>query len=111
AAGHRRDVDVAVSDVACRTLAGDIARTLRSRRHVLDSRGVHADRNAQPGARGARASSPAAAALFCPVPPLGPVRYSRLRFGDADTVADDRQARILGAAWALAKSCCSALPA
>jgi uncharacterized membrane protein len=34
----------------------------------------------------------AAATLFCAVPPLVPVRHSRLRFGDDHPVADDREA-------------------
>ena len=43
-------------------------------------------------ARRGRAECTAAAALFCAVPPLVPVRYSRVRLGHAHPVADDREA-------------------
>ena len=39
----------------------------------------------------------AAAALFCAVPPLVPVRHSRLRFGHGHPVADDRKTVLGGA--------------
>ena len=40
---------------------------------------------------GGRSSAAAAAALFRAVPPLVPVRLSRLRFGHGDPLADDRK--------------------
>ena len=56
--------------VARRALAGDLTRALRGGRAVLDSRDLHADRNARSGADGGGATAAAAAALFCAVPPL-----------------------------------------
>jgi uncharacterized membrane protein len=78
---------------------------------VLDPGGFHADRNARSGTRGHRARCAAAAALRCAVSPLVFIRDSRLWFGHADPVADDRETCILGCLWMFAKSCCSAPPA
>ena len=89
---HRRAVDGAVGDRGDRALACDFARALRGRRAVLDSGGLHADRNARSGACGRGRAPAAAAALFRAVSPLVPVRHSRIRFGHDHSLADDRQA-------------------
>ncbi len=80
-----------------RTLAVDLARALCGGRTVLGARDLHADRDARSRAHGRGRERAAAAALFRAVPPLVPVRYSRLRLGHGDPVADDRKAVLGGA--------------
>ncbi len=57
AARHRRIADGAVWHRACRALACYFARALCGRRAVLDSRDLHADRNARSGANGGDAAA------------------------------------------------------
>jgi hypothetical protein len=71
------------------------SRALCAGRAVLDSRDLHANRNARSGKRRSGNGPTAAAALFCPVSPLGVVRHSRLRLGHDHPVVDDRKAGIL----------------
>jgi uncharacterized membrane protein len=61
-------------------------------RTVLDSGHLHADRNAQSGANRDGAAAAAATAVFRTVSSLVWVRHSRLRFSDAHSLADGRQA-------------------